>query len=294
MVQRYSGPHSPGGETPARQSSAQNFKHTKRTRAGARINFLFLAPFPLVARAFSEPPAQMAMLIIAFGLLLLSAWLTRSGLLAQEAYEARTIARRPAIPRKFFGSSLMALGLGLAGIATTGGFVAPILFAGLGFGLHIFAFGPDPMKDKGAEGIDMFQADRVARAVDQAESHLTQMSDLIAPLGDRPLLAEVTRFQTTARDMFRTVESDPRDLTAARKFLGVYLTAARDATLKYADLEKRGPSDAARGKYIALLSDLEQGFAEKTRQLLQDDHADLDVEIDVLRERLERDGLTKG
>ena len=30
-----------------------------------------------------------------------------------------------------------------------------------------------------------------------------------------------------ARAMFRTVEDDPRDLNPARKFLGVYLMAAR-------------------------------------------------------------------
>ena len=34
----------------------------------------------------------------------------------------------------------------------------------LGAGLHFFSFGPDPLRDKGMEGVDEFQTDRVARA----------------------------------------------------------------------------------------------------------------------------------
>jgi hypothetical protein len=87
----------------------------------------------------------------------------------------------------------------------------------LGAGLHGMAFGLDPMKDKGIEGVDSFQTDRVARAVDEAERHLTAMKDAIVRANDRALDARVDRFQTTARAMFRTVEQDPRDLTAARR-----------------------------------------------------------------------------
>ena len=297
MAQRFGGKHSPGGasaDQSDRQSPAQPFRNARRTRAGGRVNFLFIAPLPLALRAFSEPPTEMAIMLVSLGIILTSAWLTREGLLAQDAFDARRIARRPAIPRKIFGAVLMGFGLGLAGFATTATLAAPAIFAVLGTGLHLFAFGTDPMRDKGVQGIDMFQADRVARAVEEAEAQLSEMSKLIAPLGDRPLLTQVERFQSTARDMFRTVESDPRDLSAARKFLGVYLTAARDSTLKYAQLETRAGSTNAREKYFGLLSDLETGFAEKTKQLMQDDHADLDVEIDVLRERLERDGLISG
>jgi 5-bromo-4-chloroindolyl phosphate hydrolysis protein len=91
--------------------------------------------------------------------------------------------------------------------------------------------------------------------------------------------------------MFRTVEEDPRDLTGARKYLGVYLLGAKDATVKFADLYSRTRDEKARADYEALLDDLEKSFAARTQKMLLDDRSDLDVEIEVLRERLEREGV---
>jgi hypothetical protein len=110
-------------------------------------------------------------------------------------------------------------------------------------------------------------------------------------VGDRALDARLEQFQTTVRDMLRTVEDDPRDLTAARKYLGVYLMGARDAAVKYADLATRAPNPEARENFLALLADLERNFTAKTRALMADSSADLDIEIEVLRERLEREGV---
>lgn len=167
-----------------------------------------------------------------------------------------------------------------------------VIFAVLGTVIHSLSFGFDPLKDKGSEGIDSFQTDRVARAVDEAEAHLSAMSDAIKRAGDRAMERRVSEFQKTARDLFRTIEEDPRDLTAARKYLSVYLKGARDATAKFADVFSRNQSAAAREGYAALLDDLEKNFAARTQKLLQNDHADLTIEIDVLRERLQREGIT--
>jgi hypothetical protein len=117
------------------------------------------------------------------------------------------------------------------------------------------------------------------------------MSDAMLRAGDRQLMARLERFQTTARDLFRTVENDPRDLTAVRKYLGVYLLGARDATVKFAEIWSRSRDPQARTDYEALLNDLEQNFAARTQKMLLDDRSDLTVEIEVLRERLDREGV---
>jgi len=290
MAQRFGGRYSPQGGPENAPGPRNPFRGRKRTRAGGRVNLLFTAPFPLAWRAFFAEPVTMAVYLGAFGTLLLAAWLTREGILAQEAYEARKVARRPAIPRKIFASILTGAGLALAGIAAHGAVEAAV-FAVLGTVLHGLAFGPDPLKDKGMEGVDTFQQDRVARAVDEAENHLKAMTDAIRRAEDRKLEARVERFQATAREMFRTVEEDPRDLTRARKYLGVYLLGARDATVKFADLYSRTRDARARADYEALLTDLEENFTARTEKLLLDDRSDLDVEIEVLRERLQREGV---
>ncbi len=158
-------------------------------------------------------------------------------------------------------------------------------------GLYIAAFGIDPLKNKGMDGIDTFQQDRVAKVVDEAEKHLTTMRETINRAGDRQATARLEDFADTARDLIRTVEEDPRDLTAARKYLGVYLRGARDATAKFADIYSRTRDAQARTDYLALLDDLEENFAARNRKSLLEDRSDLTIEIDVLRERLSREGV---
>ena len=53
------------------------------------------------------------------------------------------------------------------------------------------------------------------------------------------------------------MEDDPRDLTAARRYLGVYLLGARDASTKFAEVYARTHSTETREDYLALLDDLE-------------------------------------
>lgn len=294
MAQRFGGKYSPD---PSRRPDADKvppppvspFDGKRPRRAAARVNFLFFAALVLLAPAFGGGPDATLPALGAAGLILASAWMTREGVRAHQEYDERRVARRPAIPRKIFGSVLCGLGVGLASTLSQAG-LAPVGFAVAGLVLHLVSFGPDPLKDKGAEGLDDFQTDRVARAVDEAEKLLEGMRDAILRAGDRQLEARVDRFAATARAMFRGVEADPRDLTAARKYLGVYLTGARDATVKFADLWRTGRDAGARAEYEALLDDLETNFAKRTQALLSDDRTDLDVEISVLRERLQREG----
>lgn len=293
MAKRFGGKYSPqgGDNEPSVPEARGSFRNARPSRAGARVNFLFIAPLPLVWSAFGSGATTMAFALLALGLLMLAAWLTREGLLAQDAYDARKVARRPAVPRKMLGSVVTGLGLALASFAIKGGLIEPVVYGVTGAVLHFLAFGPDPMKSKGMEGMDEFQTDRVARMVDKAETHLSAMTDAIKRAGDPKAEARLERFQAQVRELLRTVEEDPRDLTAARKYMGVYLQGARDATIKFADIYGRNQDRGARSDYMMLLTDLEQSFDAKTRDLLLDDRSDLNVEIEVLRDRLEREGI---
>ena len=295
MAQRYGGQYSPDPNrkpgAPGQPLPLSNpYDGKVPTRAGFRVNALFALPFAFLVTAFSGPPAALFTSLGAAALLFLSAWLTRDGVKAEAAYDSRKVARRPAIPRKIFGAVLTGLALGLAATITQSGLVYPALFAIVGAALHLGSFGPDPLKDKGLEGVDIFQTDRVAKAVDEAESLLAAMKDAILRAGDRSLETRVDRFAATARSLFRSVEADPGDLTAARKYLSIYLMGARDATIKFADVYARAKSPTARTDYEALLTDLETNFAARTKSLLTDNHTDLDVEIAVLRDRLKFEG----
>jgi hypothetical protein len=295
MAQRFGGKYSPGatprGAEPATPPDpARNpFDGKRPARMGARINVLFVAVLALLWPGFAQGGGALPIAIGATALGLLSAWLTREGTRAHEAFDARRIARRPAFPRKMVGAVLMGMAVGLGAWLSN---PSPVIAAAVGLvaaALHLAAFGPDPLRDKGAEGIDTFQTDRVARAVEEAEKLLAGMKDAILRANDRALEARVDRFATTARAMFRSIENDPGDLTAARKYLSVYLMGARDATVRFADVYGPSRDAKARAEYEALLTDLETNFAGRTKALISNDQAAMNIEIEVLRERLRQE-----
>ncbi len=267
--------------------------HGRRpTRVGGRSNLLFFLPIPFLIQGLGAPPEIMAPKLAAALLLLTAAWLTREGLRAQEAWEARPVARPPALPRKALAAGAIGVGVALAALGGGMGLVAPLLGA-LASGLHLTAFGLDPMRDRTGDAADIatLQADRVVRAVDGTERPLAEMTAAIARLGDRALMNRVARFQTGVQAMARALEQDPRGLTAARRYLGVYLLGARNATVQFAELQARAPDPALRTRYEALLDDLERSYATRTQALRAGDRAALDIEMDVLQDRLAREGL---
>ena len=292
LARRYGGEFSPSGDPRPVAERKRPLSAPKRLNpVGARVNLMFILPFLWAFSAFFRDPTGLVLHLGVFALLLLSAWLTREGVIAQDAYDLRRVARRRAIPRKIFGAVAMGLGLGLAGFFGAGGMAYAVIFGGLGTVLHLGSFGADPLRDKGMQGVDEFQTDRVAQAVEGAESLLKAMSDAILRARDRKLEDRLNAFQTHVRQLLRAVEEDPNDLTSARRYMGVYLQGARDATVKYADIAQRAPDPVARIEYLALLDDLEQNYLARTEALIANDRQSLDIEIDVLRERLDREGL---
>lgn len=293
MARRFGGKYSPDGSTvtPEDRAGAPAYKGARVDPVGARSNLLFLPPIVLAFTSLTAGAAGLAVGLLGAGALLLGAWLLRDGLRAQAAFDERKVARRPSIPRKLFAAAFCGIGTALAAWKFNPDIAPALIFGAAAGALHLGAFGIDPLKDKGMEGIDTFQQDRVARVVDEAEAHLAAMKDAVMRAGDRQVEARVERFQVKVREMIRTVEEDPRDLTGARKFLGVYLMGAKDAAVKFADIFARSQDRGAKSDFMMLLTDLEETFGAKTRKLLLDNNADLSVEIEVLRDRLEREGV---
>lgn len=256
----------------------------------SRTRWITIMGIPFLLSAFWQDPVGLVAHLMAFGALACGMMLTREGLQAQAEYDARRVARRPAIPRKLFGGILTGLGLA-AGSYAPGAEVGAAMIGVAGGVLHWLAFGADPMRDKGMEGVDSFQQDRAQRILSEGEAHLSAMQDAILRTNDRRLESRVAMFSATARELFTRIEQDPGDIAATRRYLGVYLQGARDATVKFADLYVQTRDPRARQDYETLLSDLETEFTARTRKLSDGDKANLDIEIGVLRDRLAREGV---
>ena len=298
MAERYGGRYSPGAKDgPAKAGPPPaSFRSGRARRVSLRARLMFLLPLPLLFAGLGAigrgDAAEMVGELGGFVGLMLSAWLLNEGLRAEEAYRARTVAGPPAVPRKLLAAALTGVGIAAAGLLGGGqAAAAALVFGVVAAGAQILAFGLDPMRKKGLAGVDEFSNERVARAIDRAEALVRETAEAAKRLSDRRLEGRVDRICDQAREVFRAVEQDPSDLNRARTFLSVYLLGLRDATVKFADLWSRARDSEARAQYEALLGDLETSFGTHRAALLADNRSDLDIEIEVLRERLQQDGL---
>jgi hypothetical protein len=169
--------------------------------------------------------------------------------------------------------------------------VSAISFGAVAAGLHVVAFGIDPMRAKGLDGLDTEALDAAITRVETARALLADMTEAATHFGDAALEAQVSRLAATAGEVLARIEKDPRELRRARRFLAVYLVGARDATVQFAQSYDASGDTEIREKYAALLDDLEAQFTRHRDTLLQDNRTGLDVEIDVLRDRLRQEGL---
>lgn len=295
-AQRFGGRHSPGGPAPAGAPPPGPFRGRAAARVSIRARAMYVLPLPLLFAGLGAigrgAAGEMLAELGGFAGLMLSAWLLNEGLRAEAAFEARKVAKPPALPRKLLAAVLAGVSIAGVGLASLGqGVFGAAAFGAMAALAQLAAFGLDPMRGKGVEGANPFEAERVARAIDAAEALVRDTASAARRLTDRRLEGRVERLCDQAREVFRTIEADPRDLARSRVFLNVYLRGLRDATVKLADLQGRGRDADAQARYEALLGDLEASFATQRTHLLEENRSDLEVEIEVLRERLQQDGL---
>lgn len=292
MAKKFGGQFSPQN---AQAAQADPLRGRAANRVSILARLMYVWPIPLLITGIGAMgrPLEMIRELGAFAVLILAAWLLNEGIRAKNEYDARKIARPPAIPRKMFAAILTGAAVTVAAFSGLTA-LSPISAGLVGIvasAAHLVAFGFDPIKKKGLAGQDAFATERAASAIDRAEAIVRETLGAARRIGDTRLEGRVERLMASAREVFARVEDDPRDLPRARKFMTVYLAGARDATTKFADIYARNRDGEARAKYESLLSDLEANFADKREQLLLDDRTDLDVEIEVLQERLQREGV---
>ena len=260
---------------------------------------MFLLPLPLLFAGLGAigrgNAAEMLGELGGFAGLMLSAWLLNEGLRAEEAYDARAVARPPAIPRKLFAAVLTGASVASPGVLEPR--PGPLRGA-LAFGVVAGGGAPPrlrarPDAKKGLEGVDEFATERVARAIDQAEELVRQTVD--AAKRDRRPAARGPRraaLRPGARGLPRR-SSATRATSAGRAPSSASIcSACATRRSKFADVWSRSRDAEARRRLRgAARRPRDRASPRSAPHLLEDDRSDLDIEIEVLRERLQQDGL---
>jgi hypothetical protein len=261
---------------------------------------LRLAPcllvLPLVSSLIAGNVAGVVSLALALLLCYAGMLLVESGLRAEFDYARRAVAKAPRPPRKLFGAVAVGLGV-LAGSlgATSAGLPLSLLFAALAGVGSVLAYGMDPAKDKGlAPELARkagFTTEQVIEALAEAEAKLRDIEQLAGGLHNRELTARLNRIVAEGRAVLAQIEQDPSDLRRARRFLVTYLDGTRDVVRKYQAQQSDLADTELAENFRHVLDTVERVFLEQQEVLKRNETMDLEVQIEVLRTQLEREGV---
>lgn len=205
----------------------------------------------------------------------------------------------PSVKSAYIGGAAMIGATILSGLLG-----APALLAFL-IGLAAFALVVASMRPGGVEGalgsvlggpikVDRAAAKAAGLDADRAEARLTEadgalrrIEAMAAALDDRDLSGRLRAMTAAARETLRALAEDPGDIDRARKFLVVTIPSAEAAVEKFARL---GVRDHALAERFGALVDEVAAAAEKQKaSLRRDDALALEVEMEVLAERLAKE-----
>jgi hypothetical protein len=285
-----------------RVSSADRGASAAPARAAGpdRAWVLRIAPamlaLPLVWSLLRGNVVDVVALAIALVLFYAAMWLVESGLAAEAEYAARELIKAPRPPRKLLGAVVVALATFVAGMFASGAGLPLSLLLGAIAGIGaLMAYGMDPTKDKGLApdlarkaGV---RTEQVIEAVGEAEAKIRDIEQWAGRLHNRELTGRLHRIVDRARAVLAQIQKDPSDLRRARRFLVTYLDGTRDVVKKYTERQQDLAGTELGESFRHVLDTIEQVFGEQIEVLERNDTMDLEVQIEVLRTQLEREGV---
>lgn len=267
---------------------------------GAAI-VLYVLPLPLLGKAFYELVLRgrfsgFAISLALFALFILGAELMRRGIAKSWDYKARKVALAGGAPLKGMGAVVIgAATFATAFLAADQSLPAGIAIA-IGALLGLFlTYGLDARGAKGVAADAGVSAEEVHAALSDARGRIGALEEAGKRLqggAAYELRQKIRDVVAAAGKVLHLIEEDPRDLRRARKFLNVYLDSAKTVTENYAATSAKSHSPEMEAKFRAVLDDLETTCEEQYKRLLENDTLDLDAQIEVLKTRLTREGLS--
>jgi 5-bromo-4-chloroindolyl phosphate hydrolysis protein len=261
-------------------------------RAGGRV----IAPQAVLPFLFVVPPAVAAVHALVRGdvgrfgqaagvtaLFFLAAWLIRRGVKAAGS-------NRP-FPGRTLGALALALATaGAAWFLAGHGMIVSLIFGAGALAGAVLAYGSELAPTRG-EGLSADAAD-ARQLVGEARAKLERLARARYRIQGAPEITQkLDSIKGWIEKILAQIEEDPRDLRRARKFLVVYLDGAGEVADKYVALQAKGEGASFAPRLLDLLAEMEKVSAEQHAKLLENDSFDLDVQLEVLSDRLKKEGV---
>lgn len=275
---------------------AERFRKTPRPGPSLAGLLLFLLPLPLVPAAIHAlARGRLGDLVIgagAYAAFLAAALLTRRSLKREQVFSREQFSRPPDVTPKRAAALIVAGTTAcLAWFGARQGLAISIVYGALALLGFVLAYGWSLHHTRRGDRTGAMADPEAARVLEEAEQKIRDIEQAARTLGPSDLAQRLVRIAASARQVLDNLAADPGDIRRARKFLHVYLDGARRVAEGYA--RTHGKTDAAEleTRFRHVLDTIERVFAEQQRKLLEDDVLDLDVQIEVLRTQLEKEGV---
>jgi hypothetical protein len=281
----------------AARDAHRHFSSWRRSRLGLRGGLLYVLATPLafativsLARGTFFAAAAAA---VAFCLITAGAYFNRRGIMEELVAPERRFTRSWAMPHKYTAALAVTAGTVLAAYAAVGqnGLVS-IAFGLLALvGFHMTYRLPDP---RAALGVPR-QAVRdksLQKTLAQAELQILAIEKSALRISNRELEQRLQRIAAQGRAILGQMVERPEERFRARKFLNVYLEGAERVASRYAKTHRLARDQELEQNFRNVLVEIEKVFGQQLSRLAENDVFDLDVQIEVLRKQLEREGIT--
>lgn len=279
------------GVKPGNTGDAQALQRPRATGT-----LLYILPIPLLIGALIGLGAGRLDAVLVdggiFALLMAAADLTRRGLKAEHAQQILRFTRLQRIPLKTIGGLLTGVATGLAAfLSLDHGVALSVVYAAVAMlGFHLL-YGFEPLGQPRAFVTRDERARKVAAALAEAERKLIELEQAAKTIANPELKVRLRRIGVQGRSILNQIADRPTDLFRARKFLSVYLDGVKQVTDGYARTHRLADSRDLEQNFRNVLVTVEEVFEEQHQRLLKTDVLDLDVQIEVLKKQLEREGL---
>lgn len=274
-----------------------NFSAWRRARLGLRGALLYVLAAPLAfATLVSLASGQLAAALsaaTAFGLIVVGGVLNRRGILEELVAPERRFTRSWGLPYKYLAALGVAAGTALAAF----GAVGQDAWVSAAFGLlaiagfHLAYRLPRPRAVFGAPRTAV-RDKTLQKALAQAELRILAIEKAALRIGNLELEQRLHRIAVQGRAVLEQIVARPEERFRARKFLNVYLEGAERVASRYAQTHRLARGQELEQNFRNVLTEIETVFGRQLNRLAEHDVFDLDVEIEVLRKQLEREGIT--
>jgi hypothetical protein len=281
----------------AARDAREHFSTWRRSRLGMRGALLYVLATPLalatVVALAKGGLATAATAAGAFGLIVAGGYLNRRGIVEEMVAADRRFTRAPGLPYKYLGALSLAAGTALAAY----GVVGQSLLVSVTFGLLAVAgfhmrYRLPRLPAAFGERRKVLRDNTLQKALEQAELRILAIEKAALRIGNQELGQRLERIAGQGRAILDQIVARPDERFRARKFINVYLEGAERVASRYAKTHRLAQDRELEQNFRTVLVEIESVFGRQLERLAEHDVFDLDVQIEVLRKQLEREGIT--